>query len=115
MNALFQFRGVWHLMQQWHLRPHTAVGHAVSHDLLTWQRVADVLQSGATADEQCYDGSASLGVLVRAGRRRRRYDCCEQHWSGCHSECSWVGAADSAGGAVNISTSIQGTFIASPY
>jgi hypothetical protein len=60
VNALFQFRGVWHLMQQWHLRPHTAVGHAVSHDLLTWQRVADVLQSGTTADEQCYDGSASL-------------------------------------------------------
>ncbi len=61
VNALFQFKGVWHLMQQWHLRPHTSVGHAVSRDLLSWSRLeVDVLTSGATQDEQCYDGSASL-------------------------------------------------------
>eukprot|EP01051_Picozoa_sp_SAG22_P004765 SAG22_NODE_264_length_13353_cov_34.575298_1_plen_978_part_00 len=60
VNALFQFKGVWHLLQQWHLRPHTAIGHAVSRDLLHWERVSDVLASGADADEQCYDGSASI-------------------------------------------------------
>ena len=52
-------------MQQWHARPHTSVGHAVSPDLLHFTRIADVLSSGATADEQCYDGSASL--VVRQG------------------------------------------------
>jgi hypothetical protein len=52
-------------MHQSSLRPHTAVSHSVSKDLLSWERVTDVLQSGATADEQCYDGSASL--VTRAG------------------------------------------------
>ena len=62
VNALFEYAGVWHLMQQWHMRPQTAVGHAVSTDLLRWTRVADALSAGAAADEQCFDGSASLVV-----------------------------------------------------
>lgn len=65
VNALFQFGGTWHLMQQWAARPHTSVGHAVSTDLLHWSRLPDVLASGLTADEQCYDGSASL--VMRSG------------------------------------------------
>lgn len=60
MNSLFQWNGVWHLMQQWHARPHTSVGHAVSGDLLHFERIADVLSSGASGDEQCYDGSSSI-------------------------------------------------------
>jgi hypothetical protein len=47
-------------MQQWALRPATSVGHAVSPDLLHWNRVDDVLASGMTGDQQCYDGSASI-------------------------------------------------------
>ena len=65
MNALFQFNGVWHLMQQWAARPKTSVGHAVSTDLLNFRRIPDVLASGDTADEQCYDGSSS--IVVRGG------------------------------------------------
>ena len=34
------------VMQQWHARPLTSVGHAVSADLLRWNRVPDVLSSG---------------------------------------------------------------------
>ena len=60
INALFQYRGQWHLMQQWHLRPKTAIGHAHSPDLLRWTRLPDALESGASGDEQCYDGSPSL-------------------------------------------------------
>ena len=60
VNALFQWNGTWHIMQQWAPRPHTSVGHAVSQDLLNWKRVNDVLASGDTGDEQCYDGSASI-------------------------------------------------------
>ena len=60
VNALFQWRGTWHLMQQWHARPATSVGHAVSGDLLRFARVPDVLSSGATGDQQCYDGSSSI-------------------------------------------------------
>lgn len=68
VNALFQFNGQWHLLQQWHLRPKTGVGHAVSNDLLHWTRVADALSSGDEVNQQCFDGSASLvnvsGVLT---------------------------------------------------
>ena len=60
VNALFQWNGVWHLMQQWHARPATSVGHAVSQDLLHFDRLTDVLKSGATKDQQCYDGSSSI-------------------------------------------------------
>eukprot|EP00966_Prymnesium_polylepis_P248307 5740929-Prymnesium_polylepis.1 len=60
VNALFQFEGSWHLMQQWAARPRTSVGHSVSSDLLRWSRLPDVLASGSGADEQCYDGSGSL-------------------------------------------------------
>eukprot|EP00928_Gymnodinium_smaydae_P086791 TRINITY_DN71218_c0_g1_i1.p1 TRINITY_DN71218_c0_g1~~TRINITY_DN71218_c0_g1_i1.p1 ORF type:complete len:599 (-),score=106.27 TRINITY_DN71218_c0_g1_i1:288-2030(-) len=67
INAIFQYKGMWHLSHQWRLRPATAVGHQVSQDLLHWTRVADALASGPTADQQCFDGSASLvekdGVL----------------------------------------------------
>ena len=61
MNALFQYEGVWHLMQQWGdgRHGHTSVGHAVSSDLLQWERVADALV-GASKHEQCFDGSASI-------------------------------------------------------
>lgn len=47
-------------------RPHTSVGHAVSIDLLHFTRIANVLSSGASGDEQCYDGSASL--VVKGGK-----------------------------------------------
>jgi hypothetical protein len=70
VNALFQYRGRWHLMQQWHARPATSVGHAVSTDLLRWWRVADVLSSGAAQDQQCYDGSASLVRSPTTGQTR---------------------------------------------
>ena len=60
INALFQYNGVWHLMQQWHARPATSVGHAVSTDLLRFGRVSDVLKSGAGGSQQCYDGSSSI-------------------------------------------------------
>ena len=60
VNALFQYAGTWHLLQQWHLRPHSAVGHSTSPDLLRWTRVADALSAGGSAEEQCFDGSASL-------------------------------------------------------
>ena len=59
MNALFRFNGHWHLMQQWHARPQTSIGHAVSTDLLNFSRVADVLAAGETGG-QCFDGSASI-------------------------------------------------------
>ena len=45
VNALFQYEGVWHLMQQWHARPLTSVGHTVSPTLLRWHRVKDVLSA----------------------------------------------------------------------
>jgi hypothetical protein len=51
VNALFEWEGTWHLMQQWAARPHTSVGHAVSTDLLRWARLPDVLASGAAGDE----------------------------------------------------------------
>ena len=60
VNALFQWRGTWHLMQQWHARPATGVGHSVSADLLRFSRVTDVLRSGNSSDQQCYDGSSSI-------------------------------------------------------
>jgi len=47
-------------MQQWHARPATSIGHAVSPDLLRFDRLPDVLTSGTAGDEQCYDGSASI-------------------------------------------------------
>jgi hypothetical protein len=65
VNALFQFNGVWHVMSQWAARPKTSVGHAVSTDFLNWARLPDTLASGASGDEQCYDGSAS--IVKRAG------------------------------------------------
>ena len=43
-----------------HARPATSVGHSVSTDLLHFERVADVLSSGAGGDQQCYDGSSSI-------------------------------------------------------
>lgn len=67
VNALFEFEGTWHLMQQWKARPRTSIGHAVSTDLLRWARLPDVLSSGQGSDEQCYDGSSS--IVVRHGVR----------------------------------------------
>jgi sucrose-6-phosphate hydrolase SacC (GH32 family) len=55
-------------MQQWHARPATSIGHSVSTDLLHWRRVPDVLSSGPTGSEQCYDGSSSL-VQTEGGVR----------------------------------------------
>lgn len=63
VNALFQFNGRWHVMQQWHARPATSIGHAVSEDLLHFTRVPDVLTSGQSGDEQCYDGSSSIVTI----------------------------------------------------
>ena len=37
----------------------------MSTDLLHYARVADALQSGPTADQQCYDGSSSITVHCR--------------------------------------------------
>jgi len=67
VNALFQFNGTWHLFQQWHARPQTSVGHAVSEDLLHWRRLPDALASGAGGDQQCYDGSSSLVTVGGPG------------------------------------------------
>ena len=47
-------------MQQWHARPATSVGHAVSTDLLRFGRTSDVLTSGTTGSQQCFDGSSSI-------------------------------------------------------
>ena len=47
-------------MQQWHARPATSVGHAVSTDLLRFGRISDVLKSGTDGSQQCYDGSSSI-------------------------------------------------------
>lgn len=47
-------------MQQWHARPASSVAHSVSDDLLRFARVADALQAGLTADQQCFDGSSSI-------------------------------------------------------
>lgn len=63
VNSFFQYEGNWHLMQQWHARPHTSIGHSVSSDLLHFHATADALASGSSADEQCYDGSSSLVEL----------------------------------------------------
>ena len=75
VNALFQFKGVYHIMQQWHARPLTSVGHAVSTDLLHWSRVADVL-SAPSSSEQCFDGSSSIVTTsqydARTGTTSRR-------------------------------------------
>ena len=60
MNALFQWQGVWHLMQQWHARPATSVGLSTSIDLLHFTRVDDALTSGSTTGNQCFDGSSSI-------------------------------------------------------
>lgn len=54
-------------MQQWHARPATSIGHAISSDLLHFTRLPDVLTSGSSSDEQCFDGSAS--IVVRSGMR----------------------------------------------
>tara|TARA_B110001452_G_scaffold223814_1_gene197169 strand:- start:369 stop:1952 length:1584 start_codon:yes stop_codon:yes gene_type:complete len=63
VNGLFQWGGRWHLMQQWHARPATSIGHSVSTDLLRFARVADALRSGPAEDQQCYDGSSSITAL----------------------------------------------------
>jgi hypothetical protein len=60
VNALFEFRGVWHVFHQYRNRPATSIGHAASRDLLHWARLPDALESGPTVDSQCYDGGASL-------------------------------------------------------
>ena len=60
INALFQWRGQWHLMHQFRDRPSTSIGHQVSPDLIHWRRVQDALESGPTADQQCYDGGVSI-------------------------------------------------------
>jgi len=64
VNALFQFRGVRHLMQQWGPNAVTCVGHAVSTDLLHWTRLPDALTPG-TSGQGCFDGSVT--ILQRKG------------------------------------------------
>jgi len=64
VNALFQFRGIWHLMQQWGPNAVTCVGHAVSTDLLHWTRLPDALTPG-TSGQGCFDGSVT--ILKRHG------------------------------------------------
>lgn len=56
VNAIFSFRGVWHIFHQYRNRPHTSIGHQTSTDLLHWSRLPDALEAGATGDQQCYDG-----------------------------------------------------------
>jgi hypothetical protein len=63
VNGLLQWRGTWHLFQQWAARPATSVGHATSPDLLSWTRRPDALPGAAG---QCYDGSASVAVVAGA-------------------------------------------------
>jgi|EP01047_Picozoa_sp_COSAG01_P059308 hypothetical protein len=74
VNALFFFRGVWHLMTQWEMevpntygpapktRPIVGWGHSVSTDLLHFDRIAPALVPGppSTTMEGCYDGSVSF-------------------------------------------------------
>ena len=74
VNALFQWRGRWHLMSQWEMEVPTTYpsgpptvtavgwGHSVSPDLLRWSRVSPALVPGppSTTMEGCYDGSVSF-------------------------------------------------------
>ena len=60
VNALFEYRGTWHLFHQFRNRPRTSIGHHSSTDLLRWAQLSDALESGNATDEQCYDGGASL-------------------------------------------------------
>lgn len=69
VNAIFSFRGVWHILHQYRDRPHTSIGHQTSTDLLHWARQPDALESGSQADEQCYDGGASLVPQPGTGRQ----------------------------------------------
>lgn len=85
VNALFYWRGVWHLMSQWEMEvPNTygptpdtitAVGwgHSVSTDLLTFERIAPALVPGppSTTMEGCvytYMRPAIPGFKVLADR-----------------------------------------------
>lgn len=68
VNAIFRFRGIYHIFHQFRNRPHTSIGHQASTDLLHWHRLPDALESGASGDEQCYDGGASLVPHSRTGR-----------------------------------------------
>ena len=60
VNALFKYKGVWHLLHQFRNRPRTSIGHQSSSDLLRWKRLPDALESGNATDQQCYDGGVSL-------------------------------------------------------
>ena len=60
VNALFSYRGRWHLMHQFRDRPRTSIGHQASSDLLHWRRLSDALESGNATNQQCYDGGVSL-------------------------------------------------------
>ncbi len=81
VNALFFWRGVWHLMSQWEMEvPNTYPGktpatlpvvgwaHRVSTDLLRWAHIEPALVPGppSTTMEGCYDGSVSM--VYRDGR-----------------------------------------------
>eukprot|EP00466_Bigelowiella_natans_P015636 jgi/Bigna1/67604/fgenesh1_pg.4_\ len=62
VNALFQYKGIWHLMQQWGPNALTSIGHSVSRDLLRWRRIKNALSAGNTTNgtQECYDGSVSF-------------------------------------------------------
>ena len=51
VNAIFSFRGIWHIFHQFRNRPRTSIGHQVSTDLVHWTRLPDALESGAASDE----------------------------------------------------------------